>query len=375
MPYVCYLFTRAATQRNSPTTHYPPFTIPHPPSAIRYPPASSVDKVILRGLQRLLNNAELQQSGIKMLAALLEEDDPDPQLAGFGGGGGGGSGGGAVGSGVGGGWSPKNWTCPTCHVQTPKSKPVCFKCSTPRVFDDTSWGGAGVGAGAIKAEGKGSPGSGAQQLAQIPGGFEWLVQGPDEGNVMVHLKDGPMRNRGWAVGDRPHHTHTSYEYLFEGVKARGEGKKATAIAAYEAAIHADELGQPSEHSAHAHYELGIIYDLDRNLEMANYHLAKAAEAMGGDPPKLPELPDHGQQRKGGGDSDSGDEGEGDGGDGSGKEKFPAPAYKDPIDFLVKSTSTRPGQEDGGQHGGCRSPPIMLNSYDLQIKLISILISI
>ena len=306
-----------------------------------------------------------------MLAALLEEDDPDPHLAGFGGAGGGGGGAGGAGGvgahGVGGGWSPKEWTCPTCHVQTPKSKPVCFKCSTPRVFDDTSWGGAGVGAGTggVKIEGQGSPGSGAQQLAKIPGGFEWLVQGTDEGNIMVHLKDGPMRNRGWAVGDRPHHTHTSYEYLFEGVKARGEGKKATAIAAYEAAIRADELGQPSEHSAHAHYELGIIYDLDRNLEMANYHLAKAAEAMGGAPPKLPTLTDHTKQRKGG--SDSGDEGEGEGqdeggegggvgvggggGDGSGTEKFPAPAYKDPIDYLVKSTSTRPGHEGDGQHGG------------------------
>ena len=35
-------------------------------------------------------------------------------------------------------------------------------------------------------------------LEAIPGGLDWLCQGPDEGNVLIHWREGHLNNPGYV---------------------------------------------------------------------------------------------------------------------------------------------------------------------------------
>lgn len=47
----------------------------------------------------------------------------------------------------------------------------------------------------------------------------FYCQGPDEGNILIHWRDGHLNNPGWAVGEQPYHTHTALEHLMDATKA------------------------------------------------------------------------------------------------------------------------------------------------------------
>ena len=114
---------------------------------------------------------------------------------------------------------------------------------------------------------------GQAQMAQVKGGFRALCQGPEEGNILIHIErnTGPLSNPGWCMSDTHHHTGTAQEYLLDGVRALTEGKKVTAVTALKNSIIADELGHPTADSAHANYELAMVMERDRQLAKANDH--------------------------------------------------------------------------------------------------------
>ena len=47
---------------------------------------------------------------------------------------------------------------------------------------------------------------GWSELERIPGAWQWLTQGVDKGNILVHYNEGHFHNRGWSIGDAPHQT-------------------------------------------------------------------------------------------------------------------------------------------------------------------------
>ena len=42
---------------------------------------------------------------------------------------------------------------------------------------------------------------GAQILDGIKGSWQWLCQGTEGGNALIHLLPGPLQSKGWAMGD------------------------------------------------------------------------------------------------------------------------------------------------------------------------------
>lgn len=100
--------------------------------------------------------------------------------------------------------------------------------------------------------------AGRAAVDAIPGGLDWLCQGPAEGNALIHGRAGPLFNPGWAVGDMPHATGTALERLLESTSAFVGGAPGMGVKRLFDAIAADELGDPTEHSVHAHYELAVM---------------------------------------------------------------------------------------------------------------------
>jgi hypothetical protein len=47
---------------------------------------------------------------------------------------------------------------------------------------------------------------GWEELDRIPGAWQWLTQGVDRGNILLHYNKGHFYNRGWSIGDAPHRT-------------------------------------------------------------------------------------------------------------------------------------------------------------------------
>lgn len=54
--------------------------------------------------------------------------------------------------------------------------------------------------------------AGRAEMVRVPGALQWLAQGPEEGNVMIHFQPGgPLQNHGWCAGDMPYATGSAVE--------------------------------------------------------------------------------------------------------------------------------------------------------------------
>jgi len=108
-------------------------------------------------------------------------------------------------------------------------------------------------------------------LDGIPGGLDWLCQGPDEGNVLIHWRDGALKNEGWAYGEQKFHTGTAAEYLWEGADGIANLNRPVAELRLSEAIAADAVGIPTKDSIHAHQELASMHHVVREYDKSEHH--------------------------------------------------------------------------------------------------------
>jgi len=119
-------------------------------------------------------------------------------------------------------------------------------------------------------------------LDGIRGGLDWLCQGPDEGNVLIHWREGHLNNPGWALGDQPYSTHTAQESLWDGVSALAAGERGSGVASMKEAIAADEFGLVSCDSVHAHVELATLHHTSREYDESEAHFEAALRRVAQD---------------------------------------------------------------------------------------------
>ena len=119
-------------------------------------------------------------------------------------------------------------------------------------------------------------------LDGIRGGLDWLCQGPDEGNVLIHWREGHLNNPGWALGDQPYSTHTAQEFLWDGVSALAAGERGSGVASMKDAIAADDIGLVSCDSVHAHVELASLHYTSREYDESEAHFEAALRRVAQD---------------------------------------------------------------------------------------------
>jgi hypothetical protein len=110
-----------------------------------------------------------------------------------------------------------------------------------------------------------------------------ICKGPDEGNVLIHWREGHLKNKGWAYGEQKYHTGTAGEYLWDGTQAMASLDRSLAHMKFDESIQADEFGIPTKHSVHAHQELASMHHVVREYDQSEYHyneaLRKTEEAI------------------------------------------------------------------------------------------------